>query len=57
MGAKNIFDNPNKSKNEILIRYKIYKNENPIKIFGYHFFKNNKDNCKYIYEGEEYLLD
>ena len=42
----NIFDNPNKSKNEILIRYKIYKNENPIKIFGYHFFKNKKDNCK-----------
>ena len=57
MEVKNVVDNSNKSKNEILIRYKIYENENPIHIFGYHFFKDNKDKCKYIYEGKEYPLD
>ena len=41
---------------EIIIRYKINKNENEIKIFGSDFIKNNKDKCKIIYEEKEYEI-
>ena len=48
--------NINKPKNEILIKYKINKDDKEINIFGEKFVKNNKNICKYIYEGKEYEL-
>ena len=41
---------------EIIIRYKINKNEKEIKIFDTDFIKNNKDKCKIIYEDKEYEI-
>ena len=43
---------------EIIIRYKINKNEKEIKIFDFdnRFIKNNKDKCKIIYEEKEYEI-
>ena len=43
-------------KNEILIKYKINKEQKYINIFGYEFVSNNKNKCKYIYENKEYEL-
>ena len=42
--------------NEITICYNIKQKENKIKIFGSDFVKNNKNNCKIIYEDKEYEL-
>ena len=44
------------TKNEILIKYLIKKDDKKINIFGEEFVKNNKDKCKYIYENKEYEL-
>jgi hypothetical protein len=41
---------------EIIIRYKINKNENEIKIFGDTFINNNKNKCTIMYEDKEYDL-
>ena len=41
---------------EILIRYKIDKNKDKVKIFDNDFVENNKNLCKIIYEGKEYEL-
>ena len=41
---------------EIIIRYKINKNEKEIKIFDSKFIENNKNKCKIIYEGKEYEI-
>ena len=38
--------------NEITINYKIDKNEDIIKLFGYNFVKNNKQACNLIIEGQ-----
>ena len=43
-------------KNEILIKYKIKKDNKYIDIFGREFVSNNKNKCKYIYEDKEYEL-
>ena len=51
MSKKNLEEN-----NEILIIYKINKNENSIKIFDSTFVNNNKKLCKIICEGKEYDL-
>jgi len=56
METKNVSKNGKKSKNEILIKYKINKDDYKIRIFGYSFYKKNKNKCKFIYEGEEYPL-
>ena len=40
---------------EIEIIYN-YNKVNPLKIFGSEFVKNNKNNCKIIYENKEYEL-
>ena len=48
--------NINKPKNEIIIKYKINKGDTEINIFGLEFVINNKNICKYIYEGKEYEL-
>ena len=55
---KKIIDIYNKMEyiDEILIRYKINKNEKEIKIFGENFVKKNKDKCKIIYEEKEYEI-
>ena len=42
--------------NEIHIKYKIFKKENKLKIFGDTFIRNNIDKCTIIYEGREYKL-
>jgi len=47
-------ENKIKTKNEILIRYLIKKDDKKINIFGENFVENNKDKCKYIYENKEY---
>ena len=44
------------TKNEILIKYLIKKEDEKINIFGEEFVENNKDKCKYIYENKEYEL-
>ena len=44
-------------KNDILIKYKINKEDEEINIFGENFVKNNKDKCKFIYEDKEYELN
>ena len=41
---------------EIIIKYKINKNDNEIKIFGDTFINNNKNTCTIIYEEKEYDL-
>ena len=43
-------------KDEIIIRYKINKNEKKIKIFDCDFIENNRDKCKIIYQGKEYKI-
>ena len=48
----NIIFNSNKN----IIKYKIEKDEEKVKIFGYNFVKNNKNMCKIIYEDKEYDL-
>ena len=53
---KRMHDKLRDQNNEILIIYKINKNEDKIKIFGADFVKNNKSLCKIIYEGKEYEL-
>ena len=45
-----------KTKNKILIKYLIKKENEKINIFGEKFVENNKDKCKYIYENKEYEL-
>ena len=57
----NIFDiynmmNSEEIINEINIIYKINKYDEHIKIFGETFVKNNKNNCKILFEGNEYEL-
>ena len=47
----------NDNKDEITIKYKVNKDDKEIKIFGETFVKNNKDKCKYIYEGKENELN
>ena len=42
--------------NEIMIIYKIDKNENSIRLFGKDFVNNNKNICKIIYDEKEYEL-
>ena len=42
--------------NEIIIIYKVNKNDKTIKIFNTEFVNNNKKHCKIIYEGKEYEL-
>ena len=49
-------ENKTKTKNDILIKYLIKKDDEKINIFGANFVKNNKDKCKYIYENKEYEL-
>ena len=44
-------------KNKMLIRYSINKYERTIRIFGDTFVKNNKKNCKIIYNGKEKELN
>jgi len=41
---------------EIIIRYKINKDEKEINIFGRDFINNNKDKCKIIYNEKEYEI-
>ena len=41
--------------NTIKLIYRINK-KNIVKIFGKNFIKNNRNNCKIIYDGEEYYL-
>ena len=55
---KKIIDIYNKMEyiDEIIIRYKINKNEKEIKIFDNNFINNNKNKCKIIYEGKEYEI-
>ena len=55
---KKIIDIYNKMEylDEIIIRYKINKNEKEIKIFDNKFINNNKDKCKIIYEEKEYEI-
>ena len=43
-------------KDNITIIYKINEGDKEINIFGSFFVKNNKDKCKYIYDGKEYEL-
>ena len=43
----------NKDNDKIILKYKIDKNNNSIKIFGHEFVKNNKDKCKIIFEEKE----
>ena len=45
-----------KIANEMIIKYKINKNENIVKIFGEIFVNKNKKNCKIIYEKNKYNL-
>ena len=45
------------NNNEITIIYTINKNDTNIKLFDYEFINNNKDKCKYIYNGKEYELE
>ena len=45
-----------KNKDEIIMKYKINKEDEYINIFGYEFVNNNKKICKYIYENKEYEL-
>jgi len=45
-----IFNNKN------IMKYKIVKGEESIKIFGNIFVKNNKDKCKIVFEKKEYDL-
>ena len=44
-----------KKNNDIKIIYIGYVNDN-IRIFGIHFVRNNKNNCKIIYNSKEYVL-
>ena len=57
---KKIIDIYNKMEyiddDEIIIRYKINKNDKEIKIFDNEFIKNNRDKCQIIYEGKEYEI-
>ena len=63
MNAKNEELNINKvksknhSKNEIIIKYKINKNDNKIKLFGKLFVIHNKKNCKIMCEDKLYDLN
>jgi len=41
---------------EIIIRYKINKNDKVIKLFWNRFIENNRNKCKIIYEGKEYEI-
>jgi len=50
INKENELENTTKSKNEILIKYLIEKDDKEINIFGEEFVENNKDKCKYIYE-------
>ena len=45
-----------KHKDEIIIKYKINKEDKQISIFGKKFVGNNKEICKYIYNNKEYEL-
>ena len=54
--CKDDYKNKTKTKNEILIKYFIKKDDKKIKIFGEKFVENNKDKCKYIYDNKEYEL-
>jgi len=52
-----IYDIMNKKYiNKLKINYKIDKNKNRIRIFGYDFVKNNKEKCKIIIKGKDYDL-
>ena len=53
---KNKYDNKRTKTNEIIIKYKIGK-EDKIRIFGDEFVKNNIENLKIIYENEELELN
>jgi len=54
---KKIIDIYNKMElDEIIIRYKINKNDKEIKIFDSDFIENNRNKCKIIYEGKEYEI-
>ena len=44
-------------EDEILIEYKLDKNQNDVQIFWNIFVINNKDKCKIIIEGKEYELE
>ena len=54
----NYITNMNKMMNlkYLLIKYKINKEDKEINIFGKKFVENNKNICKYIYDGNEYEL-
>ena len=43
-------------QDEMIIRYKINKNEKEIRIFNNNFINNNKNKCKIIYEDKEYEI-
>ena len=43
--------NNNKQQNEIIIKYKINKKEDKVRLFGDRFIENNYFNCNIIYEG------
>ena len=42
---------------EIILKYKINKNEKRVKIFGQNFVKNYKHYCKILYEDKKYELE
>ena len=48
--------NNNDDNNDNIIIYKVNNNNNKIKIFGYDFVENNKNNVKIEIEGKEYQL-
>ena len=42
--------------NSITLIYKINEKDSQIKIFGYNFVENNKENCYILYKNEKYNL-
>ena len=43
-------------RNSITLIYKINEKDSKIKIFGYDFVENNKENCYILYKNENYNL-
>ena len=45
-----------RNDNEIIIRYKVNKNDLKLRIFGANFVKKNEALCKFIYENQSYEM-